>query len=391
MWKVNMAPVWAVSALAGAGVGLVAWSGSMVGLLIAPALVLIWRRSGNRATAFVAALAYYLAAGRGVVNGAGVFFGELGALPSTAAGLALWFGYSVLLATVWASLWGANHRGLRLLAIMCVISIPPVGIIGGFNPLLASGAYFPGLGWIGLALACAALFSIAAASRGLAALPFAAIAVAANFLYVDPTAPNWTAVNTSLGSAKDISAQYDNMVVLQQLVLARSKAAEPGTVFVLPELVGGDWSLNELRWNTVRAQLQSRRQTVLVGVYIPDDTGPFYENTIASIGHENGITVPERIPVPIAMWKPWSGEGARARWTDPAGRTVAGRRTATLICYEQLLVWPALLSFSDGPEILIGPSNDWWAKRTSIPAIQAESFRSWARLFGVPHVWASNI
>lgn len=391
MWKVRITPTWAVSVFAGAGVGLIAWSGSMIGLLFAPVLALIWRRSGNRSTAFVAALAYYLAAGRGVVHGSGVFFGEVGALLSITAGITLWCGYSVVLASVWALLWGNSYRGLRMLTIVCVISIPPVGIIGGFNPLLAAGAYFPGLGWIGVTLSCAGLCAIASARRELSALPFIGIAILANFLFIDPEPPHWAAVNTSIGSAKDTSAQYDSMIELQQLVLAQSKSSAAGMVFVLPELVGGDWSLNEQRWNHVSAQLKERRQTVLVGVYMPDDVGPFYENTIVSIGHDSGRTVFDRIPVPIAMWEPWNGKGARAHWAEPGVKIIAGKQTATLICYEQLLVWPALLSFSERPEILIGPSNDWWAKDTSIPAIQNEAFRSWGRLFGVPALWASNI
>ena len=57
---------------------------------------------------------------------------------------------------------------------------------------------------------------------------------------------------------------------------------------------------------------------------------------------------------------------------------------------EQLLVWPFLSSALEHPTILLTTSNDYWAKGTRIPPIQQSSAASWARLFQLPVLSASN-
>ena len=65
-------------------------------------------------------------------------------------------------------------------------------------------------------------------------------------------------------------------------------------------------------------------------------------------------------------------------------------RVASLICYEQLLMWPVILSLVERPDVLIAPANDWWANETNLPEIQRQSVFAWARLFGIPAIWSTN-
>src|SRR5216684_2663666 len=69
---------------------------------------------------------------------------------------------------------------------------------------------------------------------------------------------------------------------------------------------------------------------------------------------------------------------------------IHNQNAAVLICYEQVLVWPFLSSALEHPTILLTISNDYWAKNTRIPAIQQSSVASWARLFHLPVLSASN-
>jgi len=69
---------------------------------------------------------------------------------------------------------------------------------------------------------------------------------------------------------------------------------------------------------------------------------------------------------------------------------VAGQRAAVLVCYEQLLIWPALTSFKESPTILIGLANNYWALSTTVSEIQRACLTNWARLFAVPMLWAEN-
>ncbi len=98
----------------------------------------------------------------------------------------------------------------------------------------------------------------------------------------------------------------------------------------------------------------------------------------------------QRIPVPIAMWKPFSADGVPLDLFGPGTIFVHDQRAAVLICYEQLLIWPFLSSEFEHPTILITVANDYWAKRTPIPKIQNASASSLARLFGLPVLSAVN-
>jgi hypothetical protein len=44
-----------------------------------------------------------------------------------------------------------------------------------------------------------------------------------------------------------------------------------------------------------------------------------------------------------------------------------------------------------GPEMLIAPSNLYWARNTSIPAIQHLAAQDWADLWAIPLYEARNL
>jgi hypothetical protein len=103
----------------------------------------------------------------------------------------------------------------------------------------------------------------------------------------------------------------------------------------------------------------------------------------------------ERMPVPVSMWQPWLsllGEpaGARADFFANPVVSVSGIRVATLICYEQLLVWPVLQSRLGSPDVLVAAANGWWTGGTNIVAIQIAATTAWARLFDLPLAMAIN-
>lgn len=376
---------------ASAAVGAAAWSGHLIGFLLAPLMIVLWGRARSRSEAFAVALGYYLATGRGLVIGAGVFFGDSTSLPHPIPGLLLWLGYAVLISAGWTMTWGTRAKALRLILALLLISIPPLGIVGGFNPLLSAGLFFPGLGWIGLCLIIiwfCVLVTIP--TRTIVTLPFAAIALIANTVFRAPALPNWSSIDTSLGPAASSSEQYDRMMHLQRAVATWSTTHKQGSVLVLPELVGDDWSMNQQWWNSVDRNLKRRQQTVLLGAYVPIGNGKVYENVVVSIGQVDGVKFRDRVPVPISMWKPWTNEGALAFWTESGVHRINNRQVASLICYEQLLVWPVMLSLLENPDVLVAPANDWWATHTNLPDLQRQSVQAWARLFSIPFIWSTN-
>jgi Carbon-nitrogen hydrolase len=61
------------------------------------------------------------------------------------------------------------------------------------------------------------------------------------------------------------------------------------------------------------------------------------------------------------------------------------------VCYEQLLVFPLLVSMAHDPDLIVGVANDWWARDTNIPAIQGQALKAWGRLFRLPVISAVNL
>jgi hypothetical protein len=117
------------------------------------------------------------------------------------------------------------------------------------------------------------------------------------------------------------------------------------------------------------------------------------------LSYRNGVVVrgtstsdfTQRIPVPIGMWRPFTDTGAPLHLFSPAVIRIADHRAAVLICYEQLIPWPALTAFAERPTIMIAIANQFWVAGTAIPNIQRNTVRVWARLFHLPVLFASNM
>jgi hypothetical protein len=374
----------------GLAIGHIAWSGELACLLLAPAIIAIWSHAPSRLSAFASLVAYYLGAGYGVVSGAEAFFAQ--SIPGFSAllGVAIWIGYSTVLGATWCAFWGQTHKRKRVIAALLAISLPPIGIIGGFNPFLGVLAMFPGYGWLSIIVSMFAISAFTQKPKLLTTLPFIVFSLIANAVYSESTLSNWHSRETSFGQSRDSNDEFDRLMSLQRLTRTWSDEHAPGSVLLLPELVGGNWEQNKDWWRDLDLTLDARGQTVLVGVHIPVPDGSEYKNAVVTIGKHRDLKMLGRVPVPIAMWKPWAKDGARSSWTSHEVVKVAGVRVAPLICYEQLLIWPALISLSQRPDMLIAPANDWWARDTVIPRIQYQAVRVWARAFNLPFLWTTN-
>jgi hypothetical protein len=173
----------------------------------------------------------------------------------------------------------------------------------------------------------------------------------------------------------------------------------------------------ELFWQQTLAELRASGKTVIIGVGIPTSSSrarvdlsaelaalrgehfaitdpptshvPSYLNAALIRGTQSGIFL-QRIPVPLGMWRPLNDGGVPLHALGPGVITIAGQRAATLICYEQLLIWPVLESMLERPTVIIAMANDHWVVGTPIPRWQASAVATWARLFSLPQLSASN-
>ena len=363
---------------------------------LAGAMPVLWSLAGSRGWAGMIALAYYLTASRGLPFGAGIFFAE-----SAPAWFiwALWFAAGLVNALPWFLLWSETPRrkAWRLPAALALTALPPVGFIGWVNPLTAAGVLFPGLGFVGLACLVVALV-LAALRRWPAVAILASVAIVSNIVALqakpEPWVSAWSGQDTAFARLQTAAAPNflaEGQRMAQVLMIAGQ--LQPGRVLVMPETVlprvrqVNDFNASILA--DFSAQLKAKGSAVLVGAEV---VGPGHQlqNTLVVLGEESAPLV-QRVPVPIGMWRPWSAESIAADPLASGIALVAGRKVAYLICYEQLLVFPMLVSLAHSPDVLVGAANDWWARETSIPAIQGQALDAWGALFGMPVVRATNL
>ncbi len=361
----------------------------MLTLPVALLLPALWAAAPSRTAAAAVAAGYFLSSSRGLPQGAAEFFGS-----SVSSGFVLWIAAALPFVTVHALLWTkredwrrAGHYGL----IIMLMAVPPFGITGWAHPITAAGVLFPGWGWWGLG---ATAFGLSAMTTRLAPAVALAAVVATGISAADWSQPSnlegWRGVDSSVGAAfgrADVFDQHRSLIAH-----VRQEATEGAKVIVFPESALGILTLTvERLWVDALADLDI---TVIAGAAVIHTEG--YDAVMVALDRRG--TRPlyrERMPVPVAMWQPWAkwfglSGGARATvFGDPVAE-IAGHRFAPLICYEQLLVWPVLQSALHHPDAIVAIANGWWARNTSIPAIQRASVEAWARLFDFALVTAFN-
>ena len=339
---------------------------------------------------------YYAAASWPRIPGARAFFGQQG---TPLIGLFLCLAAAALLALPWGVLFTRGRGRAALSVPLCILltAAPPLGIIGWSSPLLSAGVLLPGSRWFGLAIIIVflSLFRFKPAAS-VACLTLCALAFHSQ--YRQPQLPaGWETVNTNYGGAgqgePDFTTEYNTHQSMQTTIL-ESHAA----VLLFPEHLVTHWNEStDAFWGNTLTSLVRQHRTVLIGAGTnPPGTSrnPFaqnrYLNVLLARGEENTALYQERIPIPIAMWKPLGDDGVPLNLFARGTIRVHNQKAAVLICYEQILVWPFVSSALERPTILLTTSNDYWAKNTRIPAIQQSSAASWARLFHLPVLSATN-
>ncbi|WP_404995450.1 hypothetical protein [Cupriavidus pauculus] len=350
---------------------------------------MLWATSGDRWTAGAAVLAFQLMASRGMPLSTGIFFADTA--PSW-FGWALWLAMGVANALPWLVFWRTGRaKAWGLIGALAITTLPPLGVIGWANPLTSAGSFFPGLGFAGLTLLCLAWVAVALRKRS-AALAIVLVAAGANVANWGngPSAIRWHGKDTHYGklsTAVDAAlSAYQRLMDVEDI--ATSMPAD--TTLVLPETILGQYTSATARMlSDTRIALKAKHSTVLVGAEAINDDGS-RDNVLVSIGRSDSI-IRQRVPIPIGMWRPWADDSVSMHLFDSGVTAIDGRRVAPLICYEQLLTFPVLVSMASGADLIVGVANAWWARGTSAPAIQAQALSSWARLFGVPVVHATNL
>nr|WP_026784734.1 conjugal transfer protein TraB [Pleomorphomonas koreensis] len=370
-------------------VGGTAWSGQLLVLPVVMLFPALWAAAPCRAVSAAVSAGYFLAASRGLPQGAAEFFGS-----SVSVGFLLWIAASLPFVLVHSMAWTARkgwRRVGRYGIAMVLTAVPPFSITGWAHPITAAGVLLSGWGWWGLmamALGLCLMTTRLAPAIVLSAGVITGITAASGS--GSPASGGWLGIDTAVGAA---FGRTDALHQQQSLIVQVQKEAEGGSqVIVLPEsAVGILTPTAERLWGEALANLDI---TVIAGAVLINTQG--YDTVMVALDRAGAkVLYRQRMPVPVAMWQPWRPwlgltGGSRAKLFGAPVVEVAGQRIAPLICYEQLLVWPVLQSAFHHPDRIVAIANGWWAKDTSIPAIQRVSVEAWARLFDLPLVTAFN-
>lgn len=374
--------------------GWIGWSGETLLLPAAIIFPALWAHSPSRMVAGLVAAGYFLAASRGLPQGVANFYAA-----DLWPGLLLWLAASAIFVVVHTALWskgpeeGRPGRWLaaRYLAAAVMMGLPPFGITGWAQPLTAAGVLFPGWGWWGLAAAVAGLMMMTSRYWPVAAMIVGSLWLWSAATWAQPQpAQGWRGVDLEQGKNLGRDGKLD---IHRDLIETIRRQADEGIrVVVLPESTFGFWTPTVVRlWQD---GLSGLAITVIAGAAAIDANG--YDNVMVAVSAgEARILYRERMPVPVSMWRPWrtwTGQdgGARAHIFANPVVNLAETRIAPLICYEQLILWPALQSMLLSPDIIVVTGNGWWTAGTSIVAIQRASAVAWAKLFNRPLVMAFN-
>ncbi|OCX75607.1 hypothetical protein A6M23_02065 [Acidithiobacillus thiooxidans] len=371
--------------------------GPILSLILIP-LVVLGRTKQDR---YGVALAYYLAGSHGLIEGSASFFGQ-GHVPM---GIALWLASSALLAAGWAF----ADRPWRVIAVLAVDALPPLGLFDWLSPLASAGVLFPGASWLGLILLLASIFLYVRWMMPtdtpiyidlLGFLIMISVLLHIMTVLNPQVTPNgWIGTNLHVGPiTRNIMADMDRN---QKWIRQAQAEAGHHTVVLLPETLTTWWTGNA---EDVQHAIP-KGQIWLVGASVPVGRDLLADG-IEEVrgGVVDGKEKPGRLnfvspfPVPVSMWHPWyqghgyvraDGVGYEAGWWEPV-RKVDGVRAWASICYDQLLPWVWMEGVVQNPQVVLLTNNEWWAKGTGIPNIQRATAWAWTRLIGSPVVEGEN-
>ncbi len=340
----------------------------------------------RRSWALAVATAYFGAASWPLARAYAAF-----AEASITSGALAWMIAVLLLSLPLTVAWTQNRTAAawRIPMALAAGVLPPLGLVGWASPVTSAGVLFPGTAWLGFAAV------ITAPGLILLGRPRIWIALAAasvlSFCFSRPVPPPsaWMAIGTNFvpGRRFEGADEFIASDAVQRIV-----SASRAWVTVLPETVISRWTeATEAFWEPTLAKLHRQHRLAVIGAGLAIPNSSAYRNAALIIGGEQPQAFFQRVPVPVGMWRPFgNGPSVPLRLNGPGTIEVADQRVAFLICYEQLLVLPVLLSASERPTLIVGIANQYWVRETSIPAAQRASLMAWSRLFALPLLIAEN-
>ena len=371
-----------------AAIGGAGWSGDPALNYFALFFPFVYLHSQRRLDSLCAVF-YYAAATWSVIPGSQSFFrtDHNFVLP-----LAIWAALVALAAVPWVGFYSRRYIPISAIAALTALALPPLSLTTVAHPLIATGHWFPGTRWFGLGLVVILIAAYRRFGRAMTLTVLLAASVATHVRFHRPVPdPHILAVNTNF-SGEPTHDNLDSRLEFQERTIQQIALAHPDTLLVFPESIIPSWNgMHEARWASTFAQLKLQRTGLLIGTTIPITNTEANRNVLLSRGYTERLSYAQRVPVPLGMWHVGdqrSGYPLMLRF--PPTIRIWNRRAGILVCYEQLSFWPAIQTLAHNPDMLLAPSNLYWAANTPIPEIQHVAAQDWADLWAIPLYEAIN-
>lgn len=364
--------------------------------LVAPLVILSGR---SRREVLTRALGYFAAATWPIVPSAAVFFGDGGSTPRLlASAMGGWVFIAVANSVPWALI-APQSPARRVVALLLGLLLPallPLALIGLASPLAGVGLLLPGTGLMGcVAYVLASGLWVGRAAVGLragAAIALLSLAAVAQSLAARVAAPDpdWQAVSTTVGGPSAALKISPDVTAIEQLRITMARTSTDN--MVLPESYFRAWSpAADAFLQPLWRQLAREGRTVTFGAQRLNPATRQIDSLVLVRGAFRD-ELSQHYPVPLSMYRFGAPGSVPLRWRSSYTLRVGTERPAVLICWEQLLLAPVIgvMLESPRPTRLIALSNLYFARGTPVARIQRASVEAWARLLGVPFVYASN-
>lgn len=389
-----------------------AWYGPGHMALVASLLsVVLWATSGNRWLAGAAMACYLCAAGYPVPQAVAVF----SQWPMMLSSL-VYLAYASLYGLIWAVLWHKHPLGqtLGLAIAFIVFTVPPLGTLYFGSPLIAAGALFPGLGlwgllatwgllctWIwllaefgprpvrGLRLKCIVIGALLGAASLALNAGMKAATISSEGLQVKPLNTHYAQYPD--GTRERYQRHFELLDLVDREIRALDDVKQGQTLLLLPEGVAGQHEPRvSWMWDEVAEKARAAGITLALGnsvLQAKNDEARTWVNQLELMGAQSA-RLRSLVDVPIGSWKPWASSGHYpGRWAQaPDQALIEGHRLGTVLCWEELLIWPWLRHASAGTTDMLIASNTWFDRTGRIDAAQRRSSWALARLWGLDGV-----
>lgn len=346
-------------------------------------LVIAWRLGARtRFSAWVLLFAWHLGSGMPIHLVWYSYYGDQW-------GWAAWAVWAAIAASP-ALLFPARLAPYALAGGAAIAAITPIGMM---NPVMAAIALWPGLGWVGLALAIGVLLLPSIRNKKMfpvvsMVVVFASAILNARFDVEKPAIPIAAhAMYTFEGWHPSLAIDWFGR---QGRISDRVKEdVESGArLIVTPEATVDKWDVwAEAVWRHARESALKTNSMVLIGTYRETPAG--WENGLIDLA--TGKFYGGVLSMPVSMWNPW---GTKHFPVNPSSlpdliETPAGR-AAYLLCFEETLIWPLTVKAGFGkPAIIVSAVNHWFSS-TAVSEAQRRSIENQARLWGLPLLRAVN-